>query len=224
MERIINSTELLGHLSAITRSQATEKPEFCGWGLQTFFEAQSVEGNDENYNTLNVVEMCEYLFRKTWGFERHMTFAMWVDFNRYINNDIGKECYECGDYWRLRYIEDILRKELGYATEVKPPSESNDVFTSAKAQEILRRAIDAGFLDNNYKPIKGKMTRAQQKMFALYAGIELGLDKPWNAFGRLFDYPNLRQVREFEGKKQKADEIKALFPKEVVAKSAYKFK
>ena len=97
-----------------------------------------------------------------------------------------------------------------------------EALNNDKAKLILQRAVDAGFLDNNYKPIKGKMTRAQQKMFALYAGIELGLDKPWSAFGILFDYPNLQQVREWESSQKRLDEIRNLFPKDIVEKAKRK--
>lgn len=91
-----------------------------------------------------------------------------------------------------------------------------------KGIDVLKRGVGAGFLNESFMPIKGKMTRAQQKMFALYAGTELGIDCIWKTFQDLWNCKNLAQVREVDAKAESLDAIKVLFPREVVGKTKYR--
>lgn len=86
---------------------------------------------------------------------------------------------------------------------------------------ILDRGQKAGFLDNEYKPIRGNMTRFQQKRFALLACIEAGLDNYCSRFGQMWKY-DYNRVDEVRGAVQKREAINCLFQPEVIDKAKIK--
>ena len=53
------------------------------------------------------------------------------------------------------------------------------------AKSILQRGVDANLLDDNFQPIKEKMTKYQMKEFAELASLELGIKEKWKVFGFL---------------------------------------
>lgn len=84
-------------------------------------------------------------------------------------------------------------------------------FTSPKAKEILQKAIDAGFLDSNYKPVD-KMTQAQQKAFAIGLGLECGFfGKHLKPFKKYWGVENLGQVKIEGHSEDSIKQIKMLF-------------
>lgn len=94
-----------------------------------------------------------------------------------------------------------------------------DELNTDMAKAVLQRAVDAGFLDEKYQPVVGKMTRGQQKAFAIYAGTELGLKCVWKVFGILWNYKHLQQVDIDDTSEERVKEIAKLFSKEIIQES-----
>lgn len=93
-----------------------------------------------------------------------------------------------------------------------------------KVVPILGKAQKAGFLDEQYKPIKGKMTKIQMKLFAAYSTIECDInERHWKFFEELWDIKGLQQAKEEQGNETKAKAVAALFPSDVVAKAKERF-
>ncbi len=86
---------------------------------------------------------------------------------------------------------------------------------------ILERGQKAGFLDEEYKPIPGSMTRPQQKRFALLACIEAGLDNYCSRFGQMWGC-NYNGVDESRGAVQKREAIDSLFAQDIINKAKLK--
>lgn len=91
-----------------------------------------------------------------------------------------------------------------------------------KAKELLNRGVTAGFLDNTFRPIKGKMTRAQQKEFALCISIECDFKNYCKIFEPFWGIKNLAQSSTLnEGSIEK---IRELFDEETQKKVKIKSK
>ena len=94
-----------------------------------------------------------------------------------------------------------------------------DELNTDAARAVLQRAIDAGFLDEKYQPVAGKMTRGQQKAFAIYASKELGLRRAWKPFELLWNCKHLQQVDIEDTSEERVREIAKMFSKEVIQES-----
>ena len=94
-----------------------------------------------------------------------------------------------------------------------------DELNTDAARAVLQRAIDAGFLDEKYQPVAGKMTRGQQKAFAIYASKELGLRRAWKPFELLWNCKHLQQVNIEDTSEERVREIAKMFSKEVIQES-----
>ena len=93
-----------------------------------------------------------------------------------------------------------------------------------KIAPMLRKAQDAGFLDAHYKPIEGKMTKIQMKLFAAYCAVAYNInEKHWKVFEKLWDCAGLQRVKEEQGSDTKAMAVAALFPSDVVAAAKERF-
>ena len=84
-----------------------------------------------------------------------------------------------------------------------------------KAKSILQRGVDANLLDDNFQPIKEKMTKYQMKEFAELASLELGIKEKWKVFGFLWNAKNLGQIKNYEANFDSLKIIENLFPKEI---------
>lgn len=85
---------------------------------------------------------------------------------------------------------------------------------------ILERGKNTGLLDRNSQPIKGKMTKGQMKIFALYAGEEAGIEHRWKCFEILWNEKNLQQASDPSENKRKV--INELFSDEIRQKAQIK--
>lgn len=85
---------------------------------------------------------------------------------------------------------------------------------------ILERGQNAGLLDGNFRPIEGKMTKGQKKIFALYAGEEAGIEHRWKCFEDLWHEKNLQQASDPCENKRKV--IEGLYSDEIRRKSLIK--
>ena len=94
-----------------------------------------------------------------------------------------------------------------------------DELNTDAAKAVLQRAINAGFLDEKYQPVEGKMTRGQQKAFAIYASCELGLKRKWKPFELLWNYKHLQQVDIGDTSEERVKDVAKLFSKEVIQES-----
>lgn len=88
-----------------------------------------------------------------------------------------------------------------------------------EAKKILQRGVDANFLDNNFQPIRGNMTKYQIKRFAELASLELKINEKWKVFGSLWNIKNLGQIKDYEANLNSLKIIESLFPKEIVSKA-----
>ena len=91
-----------------------------------------------------------------------------------------------------------------------------------KAKSILQRGVDANLLDDNFQPIKEKMTKYQMKEFAELASLELRIKEKWKVFGFLWNAKNLGQIKNYEANFDSLKIIENLFPKEIVEKAKKK--
>ena len=146
------------------------------------------------------------------------------------------------DFCQIEYKRDKLKQIIQFIDELKYWS-NNHVWQSPQREQpqdkqlsqlavpgdtipsdllpILERAEKAGFLDNEYRPLPGRMTRPQQKRFALLACIEAGLDNYCSVFGKIWgcDYNG---VDESRGAAQRREAIDSLFARDIINKAKLK--
>lgn len=121
----------------------------------------------------------------------------------------------------LQYAQQRIKEEREQRDNVEINPEPNilpDELNTDKGREVLSRGIKAGLIDDNFQPIKDKMTKGQMKIFALCASIECGIQYHFKVFERLWQTKNLAQVKEYEMKIDRIKQIEALFSKDVVKK------
>lgn len=104
-----------------------------------------------------------------------------------------------------KYVDDINKKQR------LPKVLDNDA-----AKTIMMRAVNAGFLNENYQPISKKMTRAQQKRFAALVCKELNISNYNKVFQDWWgcDYNRVSEVR---GSYKKLDLINRMFDPSLVS-------
>lgn len=119
----------------------------------------------------------------------------------------------------LQYAQQRIKEERGDNVEITPePNILPNELNTNKAREVLSRGINAGLIDDNFQPIKGKMTKGQMKIFALCASIECGIQHHFKIFENLWHTKNLAQTREYDMKEDRIKQIEVLFSKDVVGK------
>ncbi len=121
----------------------------------------------------------------------------------------------------LQYAQQRIKeeREQGDNVGISPePSILSDVLDTDKVREVLSRGIKAGLIDDNFQPIKDKMTKGQMKIFALCASIECGIQHHFKVFENLWHTKNLAQTREYDMKEDRIKQIEVLFSKDVVRK------
>lgn len=65
---------------------------------------------------------------------------------------------------------------------------------SERALKYLNRAVEAGYLDNNYKWVEAGHTRAQQTYLANIIGDALEISNKWQIFGSLWGFRRFAQT------------------------------
>lgn len=121
----------------------------------------------------------------------------------------------------LQYAQQRIKeeREQGDNVGISPePSILPDELDADKVRKVLSRGIKAGLIDDNFQPIKGKMTKGQMKIFALCASIECGIQHHFKVFESLWHTKNLAQTREYDMKEDRIKQIEVLFSKDVVKK------
>lgn len=102
------------------------------------------------------------------------------------------------------YGYDITDEE---STQKELPKE----FTTPKAKVILQKAVEAGFLNSDFKPTNN-MTQAQQRAFAIGMGLECGFfGKHLKPFKTYWGVENLGQVHIEGHSEDSIKKIKLLF-------------
>lgn len=94
-----------------------------------------------------------------------------------------------------------------------PYGDLEDALSNAKGAELLMRAVNAGYLDCNYKPKKG-ITPLQLKAIAWGVGQSLGIKwrEQWVTFERQWNCDRIGTVQVPEGFSKQYEDIKALYP------------
>ena len=146
-------------------------------------------------------------------------------------NDTMREMVEkssdvCNDKNALSYIfvihkerkKDLERLKEKYSCSqqnsqksILEPLQVPKELTTTDAKKVLRRAITAGLLKENFQAEQG-VTRAQQKEFADLASQVLKISNKWVVFGTLWGIKNLGQVKTIDARPEKLMAVRKLFP------------
>ncbi len=177
-------------------------------GLIKWFEDVDLKDGDSGYK-----EAC-ILVR--WIGQQLMKKEVWFCFFRWGEED-KKLLKPFCDYLYSTEIgkivqEHIFHKDQKDAKDVSLPAELD----TDEAKKILQRGVDANFLDNNFQPIRGNMTKYQIKRFAELASLELKINEKWKVFGSLWNIKNLGQIKDYEANLNSLKIIESLFPEEIV--------
>lgn len=97
-------------------------------------------------------------------------------------------------------LDEALRKAIGeYKAKLPPlkPGELPEELNNDNAKRLLRRAINAGLLDERYQKKTENSTWAQLKVLAKYIGAACDLWNKggWIVFERLWDYSTLKNAK-----------------------------
>lgn len=174
-------------------------------GLIKWFEDVDLKDGDSGYK-----EAC-ILVR--WIGQQLMKKEVWFCFFRWGEED-KKLLKPFCDYLYSTEIgkivqEHIFHKDQEDVKDVSLPAELD----TDEAKKILQRGVDANFLDNNFQPIRGNMTKYQIKRFAELASLELGIKEKWKVFGSLWNIKNLGQIKDYEANLNSLKIIESLFQK-----------
>lgn len=91
-----------------------------------------------------------------------------------------------------------------------------------EAKSVLQRAVDAGYLDTDFMPMKSTK-KADLYLLCLYAGTELKILEKWKIFEQLWNITHLQQsTKEWQIKQSRKEKIQALFDKKVIEDAAIK--
>lgn len=128
------------------------------------------------------------------------------------------------EQYRIRYFPFFDRRKFDN------PSGRGKILTippeldTPQAREYLNRAQEAGFVDERYRPIKGRMTKVQMKLFAAYCSAACNItERHWKVFEELWNVKDLQKVKEEQGRPAKAKTIADLFPSEAVKAARDRF-
>lgn len=174
-------------------------------GLIKWFEDVDLKDSDSGYK-----EAC-ILVR--WIGQQLMKKEVWFCYFRWGEED-KKLLKPFCDYLYSTEIGKIVQEHIfhKYQEDVKDVSLPAELDTD-EAKKILQRGVDANFLDNNFQPIRGNMTKYQIKRFAELASLELGIKEKWKVFGSLWNIKNLGQIKDYEANLNSLKIIESLFQK-----------
>ena len=148
----------------------------------------------------------------------------WIDLKKECLNDILELIWTLKFWASCQPWQTQQGGTIEHIEPEKPTSSLPPELDTPQAREYLKKAQEAGFLDTHYKPIKGKMTKIQMKLFGAYCAVACNItEKHWKIFEDLWECKGLQRVKEEQGKDTKATEISALFPPDIVAKAKDRF-
>lgn len=206
---------------------------------KNFFFETVAEFDEYSKYSFTKIEIYNYMEKLTSGFDKHKCnlflselhgFA--YDYDPIVSSVIYDDFSEELQPYQWVELEERLKSASELIEFVRQISGENTQDEETvkrkpdvvKVAPILKKAQEAGFLDESYMPIKGKMTKIQMKLFAAYCAVACNItERHWKFFEELWNIKGLQGAKEEQGSDTKAKAVVALFPSEVVAAAKERF-